>query len=160
MNTYKRTAIAVAVASAALLGGCGSNSPSMTSGYQTSNGAYSTASTASTSGFIESIQVVQVGSENRGPGAGAVVGGIVGGILGNQVGGGVGNVAATAAGVVGGAIVGNNIEKNNRNQQLREAYQISVRLDNGSYQTIVQDNIADLRVGNRIYIANNQVYRN
>ncbi|MFZ6656797.1 glycine zipper 2TM domain-containing protein [Undibacterium sp. TJN19] len=157
MNTYKKTAIAVTVATAALLGGCGSNSPSMTSGYQSSNGAYSS---ASTSGFIESIQVVQVGSENRGPGAGAVVGGIVGGILGNQVGGGVGNVAATAAGVVGGAIVGNNIQKNNRNQQLREAYQISVRLDNGSYQTLVQDNIADLRVGNRVYIANNQVYRN
>lgn len=154
MNMGKQTLIAVTLAASAILTACGSSSPSTTAGYPASQVAYSSY------GVIESIQVVQVSSENKGPGAGAVVGGIVGGILGNQVGGGLGNAAATAAGVVGGAIVGNNIEKNNRNQQLREAYQISVRLDNGVYQTIVQDNIVDLRVGAQVYVKNNHVYRN
>lgn len=154
MNIYKQTAIAVSIAASVVLTGCGSSSPSVTTGYPASQ------MTQNSYGVIESIQVVQVSSESRGPGAGAVVGAVVGGILGNQVGGGLGNAAATAAGVVGGAIVGNNIEKNNRNQQVREAYQISVRLDNGVYQSIVQDNIVDLRVGNRVYVNNNHVYRN
>ncbi|MFZ6760067.1 glycine zipper 2TM domain-containing protein [Undibacterium sp. Ji50W] len=151
MNICKQTTIAVTIAASALLGAC-SSSPTTASAYPTSE-AYSSY------GVIESIQVVQVSNESKGPGAGAIVGGIVGGILGNQVGGGTGNTIATAAGVVGGAVVGNNIEKNNRNQQVREAYQISVRLDNGVYQTVLQDNIADLRVGNRVYVKNNYVYR-
>jgi len=154
MNIFKQTAIVATLAASAVLTGCGSSSPSTVTGYPASQVAYSS------HGVIESIQVVQVSSENKGPGAGAVVGGIVGGILGNQVGGGLGNAAATAAGVVGGAIVGNNIEKNNRNQQLREAYQISVRLDNGAYQSIIQDNIVDLRVGAYVYVRDNHVYRN
>ncbi|PXX43033.1 glycine zipper 2TM domain-containing protein [Undibacterium pigrum] len=154
MNIYKQTAIAVSIAASVALAGCGSSSPSVTTGYPASQ------MTRNSYGVIESIQVVQVSNESRGPGAGAVVGAVVGGILGNQVGGGLGNAAATAAGVVGGAIVGNNIEKNNRNQQVREAYQISVRLDNGVYQSIVQDNIVDLRVGNRVYVSDNHVYRN
>ncbi|MFZ6734131.1 glycine zipper 2TM domain-containing protein [Undibacterium sp. Ji42W] len=153
MNMYKQTAVAVTIAASALLSACGSSSPSMTTGYPATQVSYNTY------GVIESIEVVQVSNESKGPGAGAVVGGIVGGILGNQVGGGLGNAAATAAGVVGGAIVGNNIEKNNRSQQVREAYQISVRLDNGVYQTILQDNIVDLRVGNRVYVKDNHVFR-
>ncbi|MFZ6713209.1 glycine zipper 2TM domain-containing protein [Undibacterium sp. TC9W] len=154
MNICKQTVIAAAFAASALLSGCGSSSPSTMTGYPASQVGYSSY------GVIESIQVVQVSNENKGPGAGAIVGGIVGGILGNQVGGGLGNAAATAAGVVGGAIVGNNIEKNNRNQQVREAYQISVRLENGVYQSIVQDNIVDLRVGAQVYVKDNHVYRN
>ncbi len=153
MNICKQTTIVLTIIASCLLGACGS-SPSTATAYPASQTAYSNY------GVIESIQIVQVSSDNRGPGAGAIVGGIVGGILGNQVGGGRGNTAATAAGVVGGAIVGNNIENNNRNQQVHEAYQISVRLDNGVYQTIVQDNITDLRVGNRVYVKDNYVYRN
>ncbi|MFZ6722172.1 glycine zipper 2TM domain-containing protein [Undibacterium sp. Ji49W] len=153
MNICRQTTIAVSIAASVMLGAC-SSSPSTATAYPASQGSYSNY------GVIESIQVVQVSDENKGPGAGAIVGGIVGGILGNQVGGGTGNTLATAAGVVGGAVVGNNIEKNNRNQQVREAYQISVRLDNGVYQTVVQDNIVDLRVGNRVYVKNNYVYRN
>ncbi|MFZ6768332.1 glycine zipper 2TM domain-containing protein [Undibacterium sp. Di26W] len=152
MNICKQTTIAVTIAASALLCAC-SSSPTTASAYPVSETAYSSY------GVIESIQTVQVSNESKGPGAGAIVGGIVGGILGNQVGGGTGNTLATAAGVVGGAVVGNNIEKNNRNQQVREAYQISVRLDNGVYQTVLQDNIADLRVGNRVYVKNNYVYR-
>ncbi len=154
MNICKQTVIAATLVTSAMLTGCGSSPPSAMTGYPASQATYGRY------GVIESIQVVQVSNEHKGPGAGAVVGGIVGGILGNQVGGGLGNAAATAAGVVGGAIVGNNIEKNNRNQQLREAYQISVRLENGTYQSIIQDNIVDLRVGAHVYVKDNHVFRN
>lgn len=107
-------------------------------------------------GVIDSIQVINDGGGSS-SGAGAVIGGIAGGILGNQVGGGSGNTAATIAGAVGGAVVGNQIERNRA--QPRTTYQISVRLDNGQYQTINQDNVEGLRVGNRVEIQNDRVYR-
>lgn len=90
-------------------------------------------------------------------GAGTVIGGILGGVLGNQVGGGTGNTLATVAGVVGGAVAGNQLEKN-ANQQ-PAGYNIRVRLDNGSYQSVVQGNISDLRIGDRVRIENGRVYR-
>ncbi|MEC5216559.1 outer membrane lipoprotein SlyB [Actimicrobium sp. GrIS 1.19] len=108
-------------------------------------------------GVIDSIQSTRA-PNNSGPGMGAVVGGVVGGLLGNQVGGGSGRAVATAAGVVGGAVVGNNLEKNNQAPG-RELYQIGVRLDNGSFETINEENIGDLRVGNRVRIENGRVYR-
>lgn len=107
-------------------------------------------------GVIDSIQVVNTGGSSS-SGAGALIGGVAGGILGNQIGGGSGNTAATIAGAVGGAVVGNQIERNRA--QPHTGYQISVRLDNGQYQTVVQDNVTDLRVGNRVEIQNDRVYR-
>lgn len=108
-------------------------------------------------GVIDSIQMVQ-GNANTGVGLGAVAGGVVGGLLGNQVGGGTGKTVATIAGVVGGAMAGNQIEQSNR-AQTRDMYQIRVRLNNGGYQTINQDSIADLRIGNRVRIDGDRVYR-
>jgi len=105
-------------------------------------------------GVIDAIEVTNAPSP--GIGAGTVIGGIVGGILGNQVGGGTGNTVATVAGAVGGAVAGNQIEQRT-NRQI--AYNVRVRLDNGSYQTVTQSNITDLRIGNRVRIENGQVYR-
>lgn len=110
----------------------------------------------SMSGVVESVQLVQ-GYGPRGSGAGAVVGGVAGGILGNQVGGGAGRTAATVAGAIGGAIVGNNVEQNNSRRS--NLYQISVRLDNGGYQTITQEASPDIGPGSRVRIENNRVYR-
>jgi len=152
MNTHQKFAVATIIAAASLLSACGStNAPSAAAPapYQISN----------TYGVVDSIQIVQVQADRRGPGAGAVVGGIVGGILGHQVGHGSGNTAATVAGAVGGAVVGNQVEQNNSQPQMREMYQITVRMDNGSYQTVTQDTIADLQVGSRVHIENNRVYR-
>ncbi len=110
---------------------------------------------SSSYGTIDSIRVGQPAGASTG--TGAVVGGLVGGLLGNQVGGGHGRTAATIAGVIGGAIVGEQIEQ--RNAQLRDAYQIGVRLDDGSYRTVTQDSVAGLQVGNRVRIENGHVYR-
>ncbi|MES2019265.1 MAG: glycine zipper 2TM domain-containing protein [Pseudomonadota bacterium] len=141
---------ALAVATAALLGGCASNSPApYDSGYNTS-------STSMGYGTIENIQVVRTSGSTSG--SGAVVGGLVGALVGNQVGSGSGRAAATVAGAVGGAAIGNSVESRNANNGY-DRYQISVRLDNGDYRTIVQDSVYDLRVGNRVRVVDGRAYR-
>lgn len=109
-------------------------------------------------GVVDSIRVAQAGNGGgTGIGVGAVAGGVVGGVLGNQVGGGRGKKLATVAGVVGGAMLGHEIEQ--RNAQTREVYQIGVRMNNGTYQTITQESVGDLQVGARVRIENNRAYR-
>lgn len=143
---------------AVILSGCASpyNQMQGSQPYPVSNS--SSQSQYSTYGVIESIQMVQGNAAGNGVGAGAVVGGVVGGLLGNQVGRGTGKTVATIAGVVGGALAGNQIEHSNR-AQTQDMYQIRVRLENGGYQTLVQDSIADLRIGNRVRIEGDRVYR-
>lgn len=112
-------------------------------------------------GVVDSIRVVQANDGNssgNGMGVGTVLGGVVGGLLGHQVGGGRGNTVATVAGAVGGAMVGNQIEQRN-NVQTRDMYQITVRLDNGGYQTYTQDSVGELRAGNRVRIDGDRVSR-
>lgn len=111
-------------------------------------------------GVVESIQLAQggVASPSQGSGAGAVIGGVVGGLLGHQVGKGSGRTAATVAGAVGGALAGNEIEKRNGAYQ-RNQYAVGVRLDNGGYQTVMQDYVNDLQVGSRVRVENNVAYR-
>ncbi|MBC7500744.1 MAG: glycine zipper 2TM domain-containing protein [Herminiimonas sp.] len=108
-------------------------------------------------GVIDSIQIIEP-SSNAGPGLGAVAGALVGGLLGNQVGKGNGRTAATVAGAIGGGLVGNNVE-NSRRQQGPAAYLIRVRLDDGSFDTLTQDNVNDLGVGSRVRIDSGRVYR-
>ena len=147
-----RTFGVLLVAGAAMLAGCSSTRNEPTS--QT----YSSYDTSATTqyGTIDSITVTR-STASTGIGAGAVVGGVVGGLLGNQVGSGSGRTAATAAGAIAGAAVGNEMQKNR--QQERDMYQVSVRMDNGDYRTIVQDSVTDLRVGNRVRVVDGRVYR-
>lgn len=109
-------------------------------------------------GTVESISAANPTAFGNASGTGAVIGGIVGGMLGNQVGGGRGKTAATVAGVVGGAMIGNEIEQRNA-QGAGTAYQVGVRLDNGSYQALTQADISGLQIGTRVRIENNRVYR-
>ena len=146
------------VAVGAILGGCASSSPDPYYGNQRYGDGYNTSYRDSASagyGTIESIQVTNV--EGRTSGAGAIVGGLVGALAGNQVGSGGGRTAATVAGGVAGAAIGNNVERNRDAGQ--QGYAVNVRLDNGEYRTVVQDNVYDLRVGNRVRIVDGRVYR-
>ncbi|HJW56025.1 MAG TPA: glycine zipper 2TM domain-containing protein [Burkholderiaceae bacterium] len=137
----------------ALLVGCSTSGTSpMMSQYPSSSPS---AANTSAYGVVDSIQVMQ--SSSGASTAGTVAGGVVGGLLGNQVGSGRGQTAATVAGAVGGAMLGNEMAKNASGGG--QAYQIRVRLDNGSYQTIQQDSITDLQVGSRVRIENGRVYR-
>lgn len=148
----KTTLTAVLVAGTLALAGC-SSSPMYDSPSYSSAGAYDSSYSSST-GTIDSITVTR--GSGSGVGAGAVVGGVVGGLVGNQVGSGSGRTAATAAGAIAGAMVGNEMQKN-RNE--RDMYQINVRMDNGDYRTVVQDSVADLRVGNRVRVVDGRAYR-
>jgi len=141
--------IATSFAATALISGCAS-----TDSRPVSEPSYSTPYSGGY-GVIDSIDVIR--TSNDGMGAGVVIGGIVGGVLGNQVGSGRGNDAATVAGAVGGAVVGHQIEKANRASV--DSYRIRLRMDDGSYQTVNQDSVNDLRVGDRARIENNRVIR-
>ncbi|MFT5533259.1 MAG: outer membrane lipoprotein SlyB [Burkholderiaceae bacterium] len=159
MKTTTTLAVTALFASS-LLAGCATpyqQSNNSQSYPQSSSQGYNNQQGYSTQyGVIDSIQVSRA-ANSGGPGAGAVIGGLVGGLLGNQVGGGTGRAVATAAGVVGGAVVGNQVEQNR--SAGREVYQVNVRLDNGQYEAITQDNVNDLRVGNRVRVENGRVYR-
>jgi len=151
MKTVQIVTVAF-LAVAALTSGCANTGSSPTS----SSSSYS----GSTYGVVDAIEAIRASNDGiggSGIGAGTIIGGVVGGVLGHQVGGGTGQDIATVAGVVGGAVVGHEIEKSQKQQQ--DAYRIRVRLENGGYQTVTQQNISDLRVGDRVRIENDRVSR-
>jgi outer membrane lipoprotein SlyB len=152
-----------ALSAASLLSGCAA--PGYNNGGYTQTQAYqapaypgNTQTRSISYGTINSIQVISENTRaDKNDLIGTVAGGLVGGLLGNQVGGGTGRTVATVAGAVGGAVVGNQIESRTASQQVRQTYQIRVRLENASYETVTQDAIGDLRVGNRVRIENGLV---
>jgi len=107
-------------------------------------------------GVVESIDLYR--SDGSGPiGVGALLGGIAGGVIGHQFGSGSGNTAATIAGAVGGAVVGNEVQRQNRVEGSR--YRITVRTDSGSLVQVENSNDLNLRIGDRVRIDGNRVYR-
>ena len=112
---------------------------------------------------IELVQAPQAGYNNGGNStAGTLIGGAVGALLGNQIGSGSGRGAATVLGAVGGAVVGNNIARNrdgSYNSASGAVYRISVQTDNGQWRSYEVAATGDLRVGDRVRIENNVLYR-
>lgn len=108
-------------------------------------------------GVVDRIEVIRKGDSSNV--AGTVIGGIVGGLIGHQIqiGGGSGQTAATIIGVAGGAAAGYEVAR--RSRGANETFRVSVRMDNGAYQSIVQDAITDLRSGGRIRVQDGRVYR-
>ncbi|MDA8449961.1 glycine zipper 2TM domain-containing protein [Acidovorax sp. NCPPB 3859] len=86
-----------------------------------------------TCGRVESVQAFQQAAPATG--IGAVAGGVIGGVLGNQVGKGSGRTAATVLGAVGGGYLGHTVEQRTRTTT---AYQIRVRMDDGSVRTFTR----------------------
>lgn len=105
-------------------------------------------------GTVEAIQVYR-GSDNKPVDAGTVLGGIAGGVIGHQIGSGSGRTAATIAGTIGGAVVGHQVEKKVNGSR----YRITVRLDTGSTLIVEDTREVDLRVGDRVRVENNRLYR-
>jgi outer membrane lipoprotein SlyB len=106
-------------------------------------------------GVVDRIEVVRRGDGNNV--AGTVIGGVVGGLIGHQIGSGRGQTAATIAGAAGGAIAGNQIEK--RSHSADETFRVTVRMDDGGIQTVTQNDISDLRTGDRVRVDGGRVYR-
>ena len=144
---------AVCVAAAVGLAGCAdqpyqaqSSQQYPDQGYQSQN-AYV--------GTVDRIEVV--GKKDPNNIAGTVIGGIIGGLIGHQIGGGTGNTVATIAGAAGGAYAGNQVQSRKRADH--ETFRVTVRMDNGQYQTVTQENIMDLRTGDRVRVEGNNIYR-
>lgn len=158
MNTTNKYAAIFAVAGLLTLGGCETmNNPTNNSNSGTNNQA----NVYSGYGVVQSIELVQQGSSGiggSGIGIGTIAGAVVGGIVGNQVGGGTGQTAATVAGAAGGAYVGHEMEKRQQ-QQTADVYKFSIRMNNGSYQSLTQSTSANFRVGDRVQIANGVMQR-
>ena len=147
-----KTQISSAIVAAIFVAGCAATGPeSSTQSYPSqSSGSYNSYGR----GTVDRIEVV---NRNASSGvAGTVIGGIVGGLIGHQIGSGSGQTAATVAGAVGGAVAGNQIEKRRRGAD--ETFRVTVRMDGGGYQTITQDNITDLRTGDRVRVQDGRVY--
>jgi outer membrane lipoprotein SlyB len=146
-------------AAAILLAGCAApeTQPYYSSQSQTypSQGYPQARSQNSIYGVVDRIEVVNKGDSNNI--AGTVIGGIIGGLIGHQIGGGTGNTVATIAGAAGGAYAGNQIQK--RSRAANETFRVTVRMDDGSWQTITQDNITDLQPGDRVRLEGDRIYR-
>jgi len=106
-------------------------------------------------GTVEAIEVYR-GADDKPVNVGSLVGGVAGGVIGHQIGSGRGNTAATIAGVIGGAMIGNEIEKK---QVQRSHYRITVRLESGVTLIVEDTREVELRVGDRVRVENNHVYR-
>ena len=135
----------------ALASGCASTEPHYSGG-----GRVNARSTAYQSvAVIRSIKPGPKGNDSAL--LGTVVGGAVGAAAGHQVGDGRTNDVATVAGAVGGAVIGRKIdEAHDRNN---DAYLIRVRFLDGRRQTITQDSIVGLRVGDSVRIEDGRVRR-
>ncbi|WP_079200933.1 glycine zipper 2TM domain-containing protein [Pseudomonas sp. CC6-YY-74] len=161
MTTMKRFAPMLGLAGVLALSACTSTNPPATTTYPQGGYQDSAAPGGIYSGYgrVESIDSTPQdyqGVAGTGFGLGSVAGAVLGGVAGNQVGGGSGNTAATIAGAAGGAYIGHQIEKR---KQAENAYRVTVRMENGSYQTLTQTSIGDLRVGDRVRIENGALQR-
>ena len=159
MKTLNKLTAVSAVVATLMLGACADMNTANT--YPSAGTAYPQQNTSSYTqyGVVQSITLVSQNSPTgTNIGAGTIAGAVVGGILGNQVGGGSGKTAATVLGTAGGAYAGHELEKRNQTQQVN-AYQLSVRLNNGSYQTLTQSSANDIRVGDRVRIDNGVAQR-
>jgi len=143
-----------------LLGACASTYPPANLPYPTSSGTPESGNVYQGYGVVHSIELVQqenTGIAGSGLGIGTVAGAVIGGVLGNQIGGGRGNTVATVAGVAGGAYVGHELES--RRQQKTIAHKITVRMNDGSYQTLTQSTDSGFRVGDRVRFENGSLQR-
>lgn len=156
MKTTPGLGTLFALVSALTLAACATTAP-----YPPNQPAYGTSRTSAPRpqyGVVYSIERIR--PENTGiggssVGVGTIAGAVVGGIIGNQIGAGRGNTLATVAGAAGGAYVGHELE----NRQQADAYKVTVRLNNGSYQAVMQNTDTDLRVGDRVWLENGNVQR-
>jgi outer membrane lipoprotein SlyB len=106
-------------------------------------------------GQVHSIDLIR--AQNQTTGGGGLVGGVLGAVVGRQIGSGSGRTAGTLIGAVGGAIIGNEIEKNQRGA--RDFYRVAIRTQQGDIRSFDYAQLAELHVGDRVRIENNQVYR-
>jgi outer membrane lipoprotein SlyB len=121
-------------------------------------------------GRVTDIQTVQMGATSAtNPGVGrAVVGGIIGAVVGSAIGKNVDNghsrAGATVLGAAGGAALGSHMGQNGQANTGASgaggpAYRVTVQTDQGAWRTFEVGALGDLRVGDRVRVENNVIYR-
>ena len=159
--------IATVTVLAATLSACGTVDPYGPNNYPVSSTSttYSTYPNAVVTsnvmeyGRVANIEMIAANTRPKDHTVGTIVGGVVGAALGSTIGGGSGRAAATILGAVGGAVVGNKIAQNRDGTYDSNVYRISVQTDNGGWVSYDVASTGDLRVGDRVRIENNVLYR-
>ncbi len=105
-------------------------------------------------GTVERIELVNKSDPKNI--SGLAIGGIIGGLIGREI--GDGKALGTLAGAAGGAFLGSRIEQQ-RSRAAHESFRVTVRMDNGTVQTITQDNLVDLKQGDRVSVQGDSVVR-
>lgn len=100
-----------------------------------------------TCGTVESVREVKQKGDAKG--IGAVAGGVGGALIGKQFGNGRGSTAMAVLGAVGGAFAGHQAEKYVRSTT---AYEVTVRMEDGSTRTVQQANPPAWRTGERVRV--------
>ncbi|WP_180682986.1 glycine zipper 2TM domain-containing protein [Tepidicella baoligensis] len=106
-------------------------------------------------GVVQAINTVEV--EGEAGLTGMVAGGVAGAVLGSQVGKGSGRTAAQILGTVGGAYAGREIEKTIKKET---RYDVTVRLHNGTVQTVRHAEDPALKIGQPVKIVDGKVVAN
>lgn len=101
-------------------------------------------------GTVEAVREVEDAGQANG--IGAVGGGVAGAVLGHNIGGH--NKLVTVLGAAGGALLGNQIEKQAR---ATKHWELTLRLDNGSTQTIKSEAQPVWRQGDRVRLLNGEL---
>jgi outer membrane lipoprotein SlyB len=104
-------------------------------------------------GVVASVRAIEQPGE--GSGIGAVAGGVAGGAVGSQFGKGKGQIVGTVIGAVGGAIAGHQVERHVVRKQTQ--YEVTVRLDDGTTRTIVQNTEPAWRPGDQVRVIGNEI---
>ncbi len=150
---------------AALAAGCAGN-PMASQGpqYPVAGGSPGTVAAPVTLeyGRVTAIEYLPAGATAAsGPNVmGAVVGGVAGAALGRQIGSGTGRDAATVLGGVAGAAAGSQVGRNQGGPSTTApSYRVTVQTDQGVVRTYEVNATGDLRVGDRVRVENNVIYR-
>lgn len=106
-------------------------------------------------GEVTAIEPIRLRERSTG-GGGAVLGAIIGGVLGSTIGHGDGRRAATVAGAVAGGFAGNAVERDADDRSAREAWLLTIRLDDGRWAEVTQGDREGLRRGDRVAIRNDR----
>lgn len=123
-------------------------------------------------GRVTDIQTVQMGAapaSGSNPSvtravAGGIIGAVVGNVVGKNVNSGDNRTAATVLGAAGGAAIGNRSGQQAENSTASSgaggpAYRVTVQTDQGQWRTYEVAAVGDLRVGDRVRVENNVIYR-
>lgn len=110
---------------------------------------YNQPATCANCGVVESIRELK--HEGDGSALATLGGAAVGGTIGRQLGDGKGRVAATIAGAVLGAAAGNQAAKKSN---ASTTYQTTLRMDDGSVQTLNHSGAPKWRTGQEIQLNN------